>query len=207
MAGKVEARLRELGIELPNAMEPKIAKILTAKIGGGFLFVSGQITQWNGELRYVGKVGRDFDLASGQAAARLSALNVLAQAKKALGGDLDRIREVTRLKGYVNVDPNFTQISEVMNGASEVFNALFGEAGRHARTAIGVASMPLGVAIEVEAIFLLEPAKPEKAARRTKPAKRAKAVGRAKAAVRARGSRGSTRPRARAAARGRKSHR
>lgn len=155
MAGKVDARLKELGIELPTAMEPKIAKILTAKIGGDFLFVSGQITQWNGELRYVGKVGRDFDLAAGQAAARLSALNVLAHARKALGGDLDRVREVTRLKGYVNVDPNFTQISEVMNGASEVFNAVFGEAGRHARTAIGVASMPMGVAIEVEAIFLI----------------------------------------------------
>ena len=79
---------------------------------------------------------------------------MLAHARKALNGDLDRIREVVRLKGYVNVVPDFTQISEVMNGASEVFIALFGDAGRHARTAIGAASMPMGVAIEVEAIFL-----------------------------------------------------
>lgn len=155
MAGRIDARLKELGIELPGAMEPKVAKILTAKIGGDLLFVSGQVPQWNGELRFIGKVGREFDLATGQAAARLSALNVLAQARKALGGDLDRIREVTRLKGYVNVTPDFTQISETMNGASEVFNAVFGDAGRHARTAIGAASMPMGVAIEVEAIFLI----------------------------------------------------
>lgn len=154
MVGRIEARLTELGIELPQAMEPKVAKILTAKAADRLLFVSGQIPQWNGEIRFVGKVGREFDLAIGQAAARLSALNVLAHARKALNGDLDRIREVVRLKGYVNVVPDFTQISEVMNGASEVFIALFGDAGRHARTAIGAASMPMGVAIEVEAILL-----------------------------------------------------
>jgi enamine deaminase RidA (YjgF/YER057c/UK114 family) len=155
MAGKVDARLHELGIELPDAMEPKVAKIMAAKIAGNFLFVSGQVPQWNGELRYVGKVGREFDLASGQAAARLSALNVLAQAKRALSGDLDLIREVVRLTGYVNVAPDFVQISETMNGASEVFNSVFGEGGRHARTALGSASMPMGVAVEVEAIFLI----------------------------------------------------
>jgi enamine deaminase RidA (YjgF/YER057c/UK114 family) len=155
MAGKVDSRLHELGIELPDAMEPKVAKIMAAKIAGNFLFVSGQVPQWNGELRYVGKVGREFDLASGQAAARLSALNVLAQAKRALSGDLDLIREVVRLTGYVNVAPDFVQISETMNGASEVFNSVFGEGGRHARTALGSASMPMGVAVEVEAIFLI----------------------------------------------------
>ncbi len=155
MAGRIEARLKDLGIELPEPQAPRVAKIENTMIAGGFLFVSGQITQWNGERRFVGKVGREFDLAQGQEAARLSALNVLAQAKKGLGGDLDRIAQVVKLTGYVNAMPDFTDISAVVNGASELMVELFGEAGRHARTALGVAVMPFDVAIEVEAMFLL----------------------------------------------------
>jgi enamine deaminase RidA (YjgF/YER057c/UK114 family) len=153
MAGNIDARLEELGIELPRPQQPRVAKILNAVIANGFLFVSGQITQWNGERKFLGKVGREFDLAQAQAAARLSALNVLAQARHALDGDLDRIERVVKLKGYINCTPDFTEISEVVNGASELMIEVFGEAGRHARTAIGVASMPFGVAIEVEARF------------------------------------------------------
>lgn len=155
MAGRIEARLRELGIELPVPQEPRVAKILNTTIANGFLFVSGQITQWNGERRFVGKVGREFDLAQGQAAARLSALNVLAQARKGLDGDLDRIDRVVQLKGYVNCMPDFTDVSAVVNGASELMLDVFGEAGRHSRTALGVAVMPFDVAIEVEAMFLV----------------------------------------------------
>jgi enamine deaminase RidA (YjgF/YER057c/UK114 family) len=155
MAGRIEARLKELGVELPVPQEPRVAKILNTVIANGFLFVSGQITQWNGERRFVGKVGREFDLAQGQAAARLSALNVLAQAKKGLDGDLDRIERVIQLKGYVNCMPDFTEVSAVVNGASELMLDVFGDAGRHSRTALGVAVMPFDVAIEVEAMFLV----------------------------------------------------
>ncbi len=157
MAGTIDARLKQLGIELPEPQGPRVAKIENTMVAGGFLFVSGQVTQWNGERRYVGKVGREFDLAEGQAAARLSALNVLAQAKKGLGGDLDRIARAVKLTGYVNATPDFTDISAVVNGASELMHEVFGDEGRHTRTAVGVAVMPFDVAIEVEAIFLLRP--------------------------------------------------
>ena len=155
MAGRIEARLKELGVELPVPQQPRVAKILNTVIANGFLFVSGQVTQWNGERRFVGKVGREFDLKQGQEAARLSALNVLAQAKKGLDGDLDRIARVVQLKGYVNCMPDFTDVSAVVNGASELMIDVFGEAGHHSRTALGVAVMPFDVAIEVEAMFLV----------------------------------------------------
>ncbi len=151
----IEARLRELGIELPTPPAPRAARIQMAKIAGGFLFVSGQLPSWNGELRYVGKVGRDFDLAAGQAAARLSALNILAQARSALGNDLDRIAEVVCLRGYVNVAPDFFDIAQTVNGASDLIAEVFGATGAHTRTAIGVAMMPYNAAVEVEAQFLL----------------------------------------------------
>ncbi len=153
--GRIDARLKELGIELPNAAPVRAARIQMAKIAGGFLFVSGQLPSWNGELRYVGKVGRDFDLAEAQMAARLSALNVLAQARAALGGDLDRIVEVVGLRGYVNVAPDFIDISQSVNGASDLMTEIFGAAGAHTRTAIGVAMMPYNAAIEVEGQFLV----------------------------------------------------
>ncbi|AXK83146.1 RidA family protein [Pseudolabrys taiwanensis] len=153
---KIDARLRELGIELPSPPPPRTARILMAKIAGGSLYVSGQLPSWNGELRYVGKVGREFTLAEAQAAARLSALNVIAQARGALGGDLDRIAEVTYLRGYVNVTPDFIEIAQSVNGASDLMIEVFGAAGAHARTAIGVAMMPYNAAIEVEAQFLLK---------------------------------------------------
>ena len=153
--GKIDARLAELGIDLPSPPPPRAAKILMAKIAGGFLFVSGQLPSKNGELGYVGKVGSEFNLLQAQDAARLSALNVLAHAKAALDGDLDRIAEVVYLRGYVNVAPGFHEISQAVNGASDLMADIFGPAGAHARTAIGVAMMPYNAAIEVEAQFLL----------------------------------------------------
>lgn len=156
MAGRIDARLKELNIELPEATEPSVAKIVNTTMANGWLFVSGQVPRVGGKISFVGKVGREFDLKKGQEAARWSALNVLAHAKKALGGDLDRIERVMKLTGYVNAMPSFTEIPQVVNGASELFIDIFGDAGRHARTAVGVAVMPFDVAIEVEGIFLVK---------------------------------------------------
>jgi enamine deaminase RidA (YjgF/YER057c/UK114 family) len=155
MSGRIDARLATLGIELPVAAASRGARIRMAKIAGQFLFVSGQLPSWNGELRFVGKVGREFDLTAAQLAARLSALNILAQARAALNGDLDRIGEVVCLRGYVNVAPGFTEVSQAVNGASDLMVEVYGDAGAHTRTAVGVEMMPYGAAIEVEAQFLL----------------------------------------------------
>jgi enamine deaminase RidA (YjgF/YER057c/UK114 family) len=153
MSGRIDQRLAELGIELPPAHMATVAKIEGSARIGNLLFISGQVPKWQGEFRYIGKVGREFGLAEGQAAARLSALNMIAQAKVALGGDLDRIERVVKLNGFVNAVPTFTEIPQVVNGASELFLEVFGEAGRHARTAVGVAVMPFDVAIEVEGLL------------------------------------------------------
>jgi enamine deaminase RidA (YjgF/YER057c/UK114 family) len=153
MSGRIDRRLTELGIELPPAHIAQVAKIEGSARIGNLLFISGQIPKWEGEIRYIGKVGREFGLAEGQAAARLSALNMLAQAKAALDGDLDRVERVVKLNGFVNAVPTFTEIPQVVNGASELFVQVFGDAGRHARTAVGVAVMPFDVAIEVEGLL------------------------------------------------------
>ena len=155
MTGKIEGKLAEMGITLPEAASPKVAKILNYKMAGDLLFVSGQVPRINNEISFIGKVGREYSLEEGQLAARTSALMVLGCLKEALG-DLDRVKEVVRIKGYINVDPDFTDVSAVLNGASELFIDLFGDPGRHSRTAIGVASMPFGVAIEVEGVFQVD---------------------------------------------------
>lgn len=153
MPGRVDSRLAELGVVLPQPQAPRVAKIVGARILGDTLYVSGMIPQWEGDVRYVGKVGREFSIDEGRAAARLSALNVLAQARAALGGDLDRIRNVIKVSGFVNCLPDVTEVGAVVNGASELFLDVFGEAGRHARIAVGAMTMPLGVAVEIEAIM------------------------------------------------------
>ena len=155
MVGEIDKRLKELGVELPEARDPKVAKILSSNIAGNILYVSGQVPQWNGEMTFIGKVGREFDIQEGRKAARLCALNVIAHAKKALNGNLDRVVKVAKIKGYVNTTPDLIEVAEVVNGASELFVDVFGEAGRHARTVAGVNVMPFDVAIEVEADFLI----------------------------------------------------
>ncbi|MGH7035466.1 MAG: RidA family protein [Stellaceae bacterium] len=152
MPGRIEAQLKSLKIELPNAASP-LANYVPAVRSGNLLFVSGQVCQWNGERRYVGKLGAEIGLEDGKAAARLCGLNLLAQARRALDGDLDRIRRVVRLGGFVNAVPGFTEQPQVVNGASDLMVEVFGEAGRHARAAVGVGSLPGGVAVEVEAVF------------------------------------------------------
>ena len=156
MAPSIAARLAALDIVIPRAQAPRVAKIKGASRIGNILYISGQIPQWEGELRYVGKVGREFSIEEGRAAARLSALNVLAQASEALGGNLDRIKQIAKLAGYVNCTPELTEIGAVINGASELFLEIFGERGAHARVAVGAYSMPLGVAVEIEAVMEVE---------------------------------------------------
>jgi enamine deaminase RidA (YjgF/YER057c/UK114 family) len=151
MASRIEARLRELDLELPQAAPP-VANFVSCVQAGMLLFVSGQITTWNGRLRHVGQVGGQISLDEGRAGARLCALNVLAQAKAFLG-DLDRVERVVQVQAFVNAAPGFTQHPAVVNGASDLFVDVFGEAGRHARFAVGVASLPAGVAVEVTAVL------------------------------------------------------
>jgi len=152
MAGRIEARLKELGIELPQASAPAANYVPFAR-SGNLLFMAGQICIWNGEIRHRGKLGRDLKLEQGVEAARICALNLIAQARAALDGDLDRIARVVRLGGFVNSIESFTDQAKVVNGASDLMVQVFGDAGRHARTAVGTNVLPLDVAVEVEATF------------------------------------------------------
>lgn len=152
MAGKIEARLRELKIELPNASAPAANYVPFVRTGN-LLVMAGQVCQWNGERRFVGKLGRDFTVEQGQEAARLCGLNLIAQAKAALDGDLDRLVRCVRLGGFVNSTPDFTEQPRVINGASDLMVDVLGDAGRHARTAIGTNVLPFDLAVEVDAIF------------------------------------------------------
>jgi enamine deaminase RidA (YjgF/YER057c/UK114 family) len=151
MPGRIDARLKELGIELPAASKPTFSFVPCVRTGQT-LFVSGQVTMWNGERRHVGKLGREISIEEGQKAARLCALNVLAQAKEFLG-DLDQVTRVVMVQGFVNATPEFTDHPKVVNGASDLFVELYGEAGKHARFAIGAGSLPFNVAVEVAAVL------------------------------------------------------
>src|SRR5258706_3063959 len=152
---RIEDRLRELEIELPEPSKPGANYVPTVR-SGNLVFLTGQLSQWNGERRFIGKLGREFGVEEGRQAARLCALNLIAHLKEALGGDLDRVARCVRLAGYVNSTPDFTGQSQVMNGASDVFVEVFGERGRHARMAVGVSALPYDVAVEVEGVFEVE---------------------------------------------------
>ena len=152
MSGRIEARLKQLGIELPEPAAP-VANYVPFTISGNLVFVSGQICVWNGERRFVGKLGAGIGVAEGQQAARLCVLNILAQLRVACGGDLDRVRRCLRLGGFVNCTHDFTDMPQVVNGASDLMVEVFGDAGRHARAAVGNSSLPGGVAVEVEGTF------------------------------------------------------
>jgi enamine deaminase RidA (YjgF/YER057c/UK114 family) len=152
MSGRIEARLKELGIELPQQQAPW-ANYVPYTISGNLVFISGQICQWNGERRFIGKLGGEIGIADGQAAARLCALNILAQLRVACGGGLDRMRRCLRLGGFVNCTPDFTEMPQVINGASDLIVEVFGDRGRHARLAVGASSLPGGLAVEIEATF------------------------------------------------------
>ena len=156
MSGKVEQRLKTLGLTLPGAPAP-VANYIPARIAGELLFVSGQISRTADGQLVAGKLGAGLDVAQGQAAAKLCALAVLAQAKAALG-DLDRIVAAVKLLGFVNSAADFGQQPAVINGCSDLLVEVLGEAGRHARSAVGVNALPMNAAVEVEAIFQISKA-------------------------------------------------
>ena len=152
MPGRVETTLAELGITLPRPMAP-IANYVPYVVTGNLVVVSGQVPAVDGKIAVTGKVGMNLSVDQGREAARLCFINVLVHLKAACGGELDRVKRVVRLGGFIASPPEFTQQALVMNGASDLAVAVFGEAGRHARTTIGVPSLPADAAVEVEGMF------------------------------------------------------
>jgi enamine deaminase RidA (YjgF/YER057c/UK114 family) len=153
MAGRIETRLKELGIILPTPAAP-IANYLPYTITGKLVVISGQIPLRDGKVAYTGKLGAEVSVEDGVAAARLCFINLVAQLKAA-AGDLDRVTRILRLGGFIAAPAGFTQHAVVMNGASDLAVEVFGEVGRHARSTIGVPSLPADAAVEVEGMFEL----------------------------------------------------
>lgn len=146
----IEARLQELGLQLPEAPRP-VAAYIPAKRAGELVFISGQVPFRNGQLIYTGKVGVERTQQEGFQAAELCALNALAIARTFLGS-LEKIEEIVQVGGFVNCTPDFVNQPEVINGASELLVKVFGEKGRHARSAVGVSSLPRNATVEVEMV-------------------------------------------------------
>lgn len=152
MAGQIETRLKQLGVTLPAAAAP-VANYVPFVKTGNLVFVAGQIPLLNGEIRHQGVVGLDVTVEEAVNAARLCGLNILAQIKAACDGDLDRVTRVVKLTGFVAGGAHFTEHPKVINGASDLMVEVFGDAGRHARAAVGSPSLPRGAPVEVDAIF------------------------------------------------------
>ena len=149
-----ENKLNELGISLPEAKAP-VGNYVATKITGKLLFISGQISiNENGEL-IKGKIGKDLDTDAGYNAARRCALSIVAQVKKACNNDLSKIKSCIKLTGFVNSTDDFVEQPKVINGASDLIAEIFGDAGMHTRAAVSTNSLPLGVSVEVDAIFEL----------------------------------------------------
>lgn len=155
MTDPFEAKLTELGYTLPPVPAPA-GNYVPTRIAGSLLFVSGQIAKRADGHLLTGKLGADLTVEEGQEAARVCALNILAQAKAALG-DLSLVRSIVRLNGFVNATPDFTDQPQVINGASDLMCAVLGDKGRHTRAAVGVASLPAGTAVEIDAVIEIEP--------------------------------------------------
>jgi enamine deaminase RidA (YjgF/YER057c/UK114 family) len=149
---KIENHLTSLGIQLPSPPAP-VASYVPYTISGSQVIISGQIPIADGKPQFIGKLGAEISLEDGRSAARLCALNLLAQLKAACSGDLDRVRRCLRLGVFVNATPDFTQHPEVANGASDFIVQALGDPGKHARAAVGASSLPRGVAVEVEGLF------------------------------------------------------
>ena len=146
--GKVESRIKELKITLPDTPKP-VAAYIPAKQSGKLVFTAGQLPMVNGELISKGLLGQDVEIDEANKAARICTLNALAAIKGVIG-DLDRIKQIVRVVGYVSSVPTFTQQPAVVNGASELLLEIFGEAGKHARSAVGMAVLPLNACVEIE---------------------------------------------------------
>ena len=155
MSGTFEARLADLGVTLPDAPAPAANYVPHVTVGDT-VYVSGQVSMAGGAL-ITGKLGADMAVEAGAEAARACAISLLAQVRAACGGDLDRLVRVVKLTGFVNSTPEFGDQPKVINGASDFLVAALGEAGRHARSAVSAASLPFGVAVEIEGIFQIRP--------------------------------------------------
>ena len=151
MSQSIEARLADLGIELPSPAAPA-ANYVPFVLSGKQLFISGQLPMADGGLKYTGKLGEDVSLEDGQAAAKLCAINLLAQAKAATG-DLQKIARLVKIVGFVNSTADFTEQPQVINGASDFLAEAMGDIGRHARSAVSASSLPFAATVEIEAIF------------------------------------------------------
>lgn len=154
MTGTVDARLAELGIEIPTPASPA-ANYVPFVRSGNLVFVSGQIPMVDGKIEGIGVVGKDLTTDDARKIAEICAKNLIAQAKAACDGDLDKVARVIKLGGFVRCTPDFTEQPEVVNGASDLMVAVFGDKGRHSRFAVGTNALPRGVSVEVEAVFEL----------------------------------------------------
>ena len=151
----IEKNITKLGITIPDAPAP-VGAYVAFKFVNKLLFISGQLSVDSNGRFIKGKVGKDIDLKKGQEAAKLCAINIIAQAKKACSGDLEKISSCIKLTGFVNSSDEFIDQPKIINGASELISAVFGENGKHTRAAISVNSLPLGVSVEIDAIFELK---------------------------------------------------
>lgn len=154
-AGRIEARLKQLGIELPESGPAPVANYVPTLTHGSTLYIAGQIPFRGKELAYKGRVGSDLTLEQGRAAARIVGINMLALLKRHLNGDLDRVKAVVRIDGFVSSSNDFFQQPQVMNGISDLMVEVFGDAGRHTRTAVGVNVLPLNAPCEINAEFAI----------------------------------------------------
>jgi enamine deaminase RidA (YjgF/YER057c/UK114 family) len=148
----ISENLKKLNIEIPNAPDP-VGAYVAFKIINKLLFISGQLPIGLDGKIIKGKIGKDLSLEEGQAAAKLCVINILAQAKKAVGGDLNKIKNCIKITGFVNSADDFIDQPKVINPASETLSAVFGENGKHTRAAVSTNALPLGVAVEIDAIF------------------------------------------------------
>lgn len=149
---QIEARLQQLDLALPKAAPPA-ANYVPYTISGNTLYIAGQIPFLNGERAHIGRLGENMGIEAGQKAARACALNIIAQALAAVGGDESKIVRCLKLGGFVNCTPEFDQMPAVVNGASDLIAHVFGERGKHARFAVGAPNLPFGVGVEIDAIF------------------------------------------------------
>jgi len=156
MNGNIDTRLAKLGIVIP-APGDTAGNYVGFVVSGNLVFLAGQVPVERGVRKYIGKLGREFVVEDGQKAAELAALNMLARLRDACNGDLDKVVRCVKLVGYVNATPEFVDHPKVVNGASDLVVRIFGDAGRHARSAVGVGSLPSGVAVEVEGVFEISP--------------------------------------------------
>lgn len=154
MAGRIDKRLKELGIELPDPAAPA-ANYVPYAVTGNLVFISGQVPVDASGLPYRGKVGAEVSQEDAVKAARLCGINILAALRQACGGELDKVSRCVKLGGFVNGTPEFDQHPAVINGCSDLMVEVFGDAGRHARFAVGAGNLPFGVAVEIDAVFEL----------------------------------------------------